>query len=454
MNRIARRSAAMFLLVALLLGGISFFVADYLMHGKEWVMKPGSPHVYAGPNIGCGIVTDREGLLLLDTNNQRIYSPDASLRAATLHWVGDRYGYISAPAVATYAEEMAGYDIISGLYSYSGAGQTRLTLSAQVQKAALEAMGDKKGTVAVYNYKTGQLLCAVSTPTYDPDNPPTITEENQSEYEGVYMNRFTMSAYVPGSIFKVVTAAAALEEIPDILEQTFTCTGSRPYSPEPVTCSKAHGELDLYSALAQSCNCSFASIVDQLGPEKLQYYVEKYGVTGSVSFDGITTASGNFDLTNAGKNQIAWSGIGQHTDQVNPCAYLAFMGAIANGGTGVLPYVVEQVVCGDAVTYQASATQTQRILPEQIALELQQMMRNNVVEKYGVESFPDLTVCGKSGTAQADNRLSTGLFAGFVTDEAYPLAFIAIVEEGGSGRQVCVPILSEVLSVCKQIMDE
>lgn len=454
MNRIARRSAAIFLLVILLLGGVGFFVTDYFVNGDKWVMKEGSPHVYVGPNIGCGIVTDRQGLLLLDTNDERIYSPDAVLRAATMHWVGDRYGYISAPAVATYAEEMAGYDAVSGLYSYSGAGQTTLTLSADLQKIALEAMGDKKGTVAVYNYKTGEILCAVSTPTYDPDDPPVLTEENQGAYEGVYMNRFTMSAYVPGSIFKVVTAAAALEEIPDIREQTFTCTGSRPYHPQPVTCSKAHGELDFDSALAQSCNCTFAAIVDQLGPEKLQYYVEKYGVTGSVTFDGITTASGNFDLTDAGKNQIAWSGIGQHKDQVNPCTYLAFMGAVANGGAAIIPHVVSKVTCGKTVTYRATAVQADPIMPEAVALELQRMMRNNVVEKYGTDSFPDgMTVCGKSGTAQSDYRESTGLFAGFVTDEAYPLSFIAIVEEGGAGRQVCVPILSEILAACKELMD-
>ena len=454
MHRIARRSAAMILLVLLLVGGVSFFMVDYFLHGENWVMKEGSPHVYDGPNIGCGIVTDREGLLLLDTNEDRLYSKDALIRTSTLHWVGDRYGNISAPAVASYAKEMAGYDPITGLYSYSGAGKTMLTLSAKVQNVALEAMGDKKGVVAVYNYKTGEILCAVSTPTFDPENPPAITEENKQLYEGVYMNRFTMSAYVPGSIFKVITTAAALEEIPDIREQTFTCTGSRPYHPQPVTCSKAHGELDFDSALAQSCNCTFAAIVDQLGPEKLQHYVEKYGVTESVSFDGIKTAAGNFDLTDAGKNQIAWSGIGQHKDQVNPCAYLAFMGAVANGGAGVLPHVVSRVTCGDAVTYQAAPVAAERIMPEEIATELQRMMRNNVEEKYGVENFPELKVCAKSGTAQADNRDSTGLFAGFVADEEYPLAFIAIVEEGGYGREACVPIVSQVLSACKEVMDQ
>lgn len=452
MNRIARRSAAMALMVVLLLGGVVFFVTEYFLKADQWVMTPGSPHVYNGTNIGCGVVTDRDGVMLLDTNDGREYSQLTALRESTLHWLGDRYGYISAPAVATYAEEMAGFDPITGLYSYSGAGVTTLTLSSRVQLAALEAMGDHKGTVAVYNYQTGQILCAVSTPTYDPDDPPQITEDNAAEYEGVYMNRFTMSSYVPGSIFKLVTAAAALEEIGDIREQTFRCTGSYDYPTDPVTCEYAHGELDFDSALAQSCNCAFASIVDQLGPEKLERYVRKYQVTEPISFDGITTVSGNFTVEDAGPDQIAWAGIGQHKDQVSPCAYLTFMGAIANGGKAVQPHIVSKVTCGNDVTYSASAKMGDRILPEETAEELGQMMRNAVVEKYGVENFPDLTVCAKSGTAQSDNKGSNAMFAGFVADESLPLAFIVVVEEGGYGRQACVPIISKILSVCQEVM--
>jgi len=154
---------------------------------------------------------------------QRTYSQLAELRKSTVHWVGDRQGNISAPAFSHYSNEILGYDIFNGVYAYGGTGgQVTLTLSSGVQMAALEAMGSYKGTLAVYNYKTGEILCAVSTPTFDPDNPPTITEENASEYEGVYMNRFVQSTYTPGSIFKIVTAAAALETIPDIQQKTYT----------------------------------------------------------------------------------------------------------------------------------------------------------------------------------------------------------------------------------------
>lgn len=453
MNKIARRSVAILILIGVLLGGLGFFFAEYFAKSHQWVMHEGSPHVYSGENIGTGVITDRDGVLLLNLNGQRTYALTQELRKSALHWLGDRYGYISAPALATYAKELAGFNSLTGLYSYSGAGQAQLTLSAQLQTAALEAMGDHKGTIAVYNYKTGEILCAVSTPTYDPDQVPDIQGDTTGKYEGVYMNRFVQSVYIPGSIFKVVTTAAALEEIPGIQQQTFTCTAIHPYGNDAVTCEYAHGTMDFDSAMAKSCNCAYAQIVDQIGAEKLREYVEKYQVTKPVSFDGLTTAAGNFDQA-ASAVEAAWSGIGQYTDQINPCRYMTFMGAIANGGVAVEPHIVSQVTCDGSVTYSAQAVKSDRIMSEQIAETLQEMMRNNVLEKYGVEKFPDMTICAKSGTGQVGGEQKpNAMFAGFVMDEEYPLAFIVAVENAGYAQPTCIPIVSDVLSACKEMLD-
>ena len=452
MNRIAMRSIAIWVLVGLMFAGLIFFIVEYFLYGDEWVMTQGSPHVYSGTNIDTGVITDREGVVLLDTSGNRTYGATKELRSSMVHWLGDRYGYISAPAVAAYAKEMAGYSALTGLYSYSGTGKGALTISAELQTAALKAMGDYKGTIAIYNYQTGEILCAVTTPTYDPDHVPDIRDGDPA-FEGVYMNRFTQSVYIPGSIFKIVTTAAALEEIEDIQEQVFTCTGRYAYGNEAVTCEKIHGELDFDSALAQSCNCAFAQIIDQLGAENLERYVEKYNITKPVSFDGITTVSGNFDVNHAADLEVAWSGIGQHLDQINPCRFLTFMGTIANDGVEILPHLVKQISCGDAVTYKASAQTGKRILPKETAQELQRMMRNNVTEKYGIENFPDLNICAKSGTAQVGgDQKSNAMFAGFITDEKYPLAFLVAIEDGGYGRQICIPVLTEILKTCMEIM--
>ena len=453
MNRIARRSFVVMLLVLLVAAGMGFFVSEFVAEAGEWILFPGSPHVYNSGKIGGGYVVDCKGTPLANMSGSKAFSSDETLRKAMLHWLGDREGNVSTPALTHYALEMTGYDLLDGVYSYGDTGYIlELTLSAAVQKAALEAMGDYHGTIAVYNYRTGQLLCAVSTPAFDPDNVPEITDEEA--FDGVYVNRFAQSTYVPGSIFKIITAAAALESVPDIQEKTFMCYGSYEYGVDAVTCEGMHYEQDIREAIANSCNCAFAQIVELIGEETLSSYVRQFQITESVAFDGITTEEGHFDLTGAGAVEVAWSGIGQYTDAVNPARFLTFMGTLASGGKGVEPYVVERITVGDETTYTASSRQTERILSSDTAEILTEYLRNNVESVYGDWNFPGLTVCAKSGTGEVGNdRRPNATFAGFVTDEAYPLAFFVAVEDAGYGSTVCVPILAPVLEACKTLLD-
>ena len=185
----------------------------------------------------------------------------------------------------------------------------------------------------MYNYKTGEILCMVSTPTFDPANPPVI-EEGDGQYDGVYLNRFLSGTFVPGSVFKTVTLAAAIENIPDLFERTWTCTGSTQVGEGAVTCPYAHGDMDIYGALASSCNGVFAQLAVELGPEVMAAYAEKAGLTSSYQVSGISTAKGRFDLTSATVNDQGWAGVGQYSDAVNPCALMVYMGAIASGGRG------------------------------------------------------------------------------------------------------------------------
>lgn len=457
MNRVSNRTWLLGILLVLLLGGMVFFLGDYSMNAAKWVSSPGSPHLYNGRNINCGRIYDRSGTLLLDMEGERTYAADPTTRQSTLHWLGDRKGYIRAGAISSYAKAMTDYDIINGVYGSSGiGGEQTLTLSARVQNAAYRAMAGRSGVVAVYNYKTGEILCAVSTPTYDPDNAPDIASDTSGRYEGIYLNRFLQSAYPPGSIFKIVSTAAALETVPDILDRTFTCTGRYEYGTEPqdaVTCGAVHGTQNLKGALANSCNCAFAQIAELIGRKNMTEAVKRYQVVEPLSFDGVTAVAGNYDNSETGATSFAWSCIGQHTDLINPCRYLAFLGAIASGGEAAEPHLVSWVQNGDAVTYQAQPRSTGRLMSEQTAQILQDYMRNNVVRIYGSGNFPGLTVCGKSGTCEVGGgQRSNALFAGFVTDEQYPLAFIAVVENGGFGSSTCVPILSQVLAECRKVL--
>ncbi len=455
MNRIMGRTKILLILVLALAFGTCWFFGEYFVRSGTWIMFPGSPHIYNAGNLGCGMVTDREGILLMDLTGGRVYSQNLQLRKSVIHWLGDRQGNISAPALAHYANEVTGFDPINGVYAYGGTGgQASLTLSAKVQIAALEAMGDYKGTIAIYNYKTGELLCAVTTPNYDPDNVPNISGDTTGAYTGAFVNRFTQSSYTPGSIFKIVTAAAALEHIPDIQNQTFTCTGIVEYGIDKVTCEQSHGTLTFREAFGRSCNCSFAKISEQLGGTVLERYASQFKVLDSVAFDGVTTASGNMDAEGSADVLVAWSAIGQHKDLVNPCRFMTFLGAIAADGVGVDPHLVSQIRVGNKTTYLADSVSAGRIMSSQTARVLQEMLRNNVQTYYGDDSFPGLTVCAKSGTAEVGgDRKPNAMFTGFVADEAYPLAFMVAVEDGGYGRQVCVPILAPVLEACKTLLD-
>ena len=456
MNRIAGRSWIVMVLVLALLGGMIFFVIEFSGKAREWVFFSGSPHVYSGSVPEDGRVLDRSGKLILDMSGEWSYSPDVQTRRGMLHWVGDRLGNISAPILSQYTESMTGYDFVNGVYTYGEQpGTITLTLSTEIQKAALEAMGDNKGTVAVYNYKTGEILCAVTTPTFDPDAVPDIVGDTSGQYDGVYVNRFIQSVYTPGSIFKLVTAAAALEIIPDIEEQTFFCPGEIEVGGGTVSCEIAHGELDFAKTLVYSCNCSFAQIAQQIGGERLQRYGDLFGITSDISFDGIETAPGNLEAGDAPLYELCWSGIGQHTDLINPCQFLSYVGAIANGGNGAFPHLVEKVMVNGQTTYEAETAMTGHLMSADTAAILKAMMRSCVEVKYGVEYFPDVTVCAKSGTAEMDGDVaSNALFTGFVDDPKYPLAFIVVVQEGGYGSDACVPIVNLVLTAAMKTLDK
>ena len=403
MNRIAKRSWFTVVLSGMLIVGLLGILVRYTLHAEQWAAFSRSPYIYhTGGTPGGGQVLDRDGEMLLNLEDGRTYADSETVRRSMLHLLGDSNGYINSAILNEYGDELMGYDRFNGTYHVGeSTGRIRLTLSADVQAAALNALGGRKGTVGVYNYKTGEVLCMVSSPTFDPENQPdSETIENSSDYDGVYVNRFLYATYSPGSTFKLVTAAAALENIPDVQNRTFTCYGTYDLAGEVVVCNGVHGELDLEGAIAHSCNVVFAQLSEELGAGTLTEYAKKIGITDSVEFDGITTKKGHFDLSAAGAYETAWGAIGQYTDQINPCQYMTYMGAIANGGSAAEPFLVKEVTYGDSVKYKASTSSTGRLLDSTTAGRLADMMHNAVVNVYGEWNFDGLYAGGKSVTAE------------------------------------------------------
>ena len=138
----------------------------------------------------------------------------------------------------------------------------------------------------------------------------------RDSYKGAYLNRFLSSTFPPGSVYKTVTLTAALEEIPDLMERTWTCAGSVQIGDETIVCSGTHGEQDIAAAFANSCNVAFAQIAQELGTATLEKYTERAGLTASYSINGLPTAKGSFDFDGITDGQLGWAGVGQYHDQV------------------------------------------------------------------------------------------------------------------------------------------
>jgi peptidoglycan glycosyltransferase len=449
MKKLDKRAYMCLALSACLFLGVCFYIGKVLVFGSTWVSYPANQHIFTDSKISTGSVYDVNGELLMKNTESGIpdYNEDITIRKALLHATGDNDGNIITGANKAFAGRLVGYNILSGTYSAKKAGrQLYLSLDAKVCTAAYKALNGRSGTVGVYNYETGEIICMVSSPTYDPANPPTLAADDTS---GVYLNRFTSVSVVPGSIFKLVTAAAAIEEIPDLSSWTYTCTGELPLGTaktDRVTCPSAHGEVNFEEALAVSCNCGFANLSLILGNESIQKYTEKAGLTHSYSINGIQTAKGSFEYPD---NQVtlAWTGIGQNKDLVNPCSMMVYMGAIANGGTTAVPRLINTVKFSNGLPAGWFFSRKTNVLIEaETATKLESMMHNNVLETYGENNFPGLDLCAKSGTAEVGgNKASNAWFTGFVRNEGYPYAFIVLVENGGSGSGVAGKVANTVL---------
>ncbi len=449
MKKVSGRAIFPLILAIVLLAGTVLLCVRYFAKADEWVTFSGSPHVYTGVNLDGGVVTDRDGTLLLDSTDGQTYSADAVTRAATMHLLGDRYGYIQAPLLGSFADDMIGFDKINGLYGAEGTeANAALTLSAAAQTAAYQALGNYHGTVGVYNYKTGEILCAVTSPSYDPDNMPDVDADTSGAYDGVYVNRFFQAAYTPGSIFKIVTLAAAIETVPDWESLTFTCEGKTIIGGQEIICEGVHGTITLKQALAHSCNVAFGELAGKVGTKALMEYAEKLGLIESFACDGIPVKAGTVGLEDADAGDLAWAGIGQYTDQVNALTFMRAMGRIAGGGTGAEPYLMAKITRGEKTVYEAKTETSSRALKAETAAKLTEYLRNNVATMYGDWQFGGLNVCAKSGTAEHEGETADAMFAGFCVDENCPLAFVVFVENGGSGSAVAAPIAAKVLQVC------
>ena len=437
MKRLHRRTMITLLLTLGFTAGVVFFCVRLFQQGENWVGYFGSTYYTSG------VIFDQNGTQLYDGQSGS-YAQDKDTRISTLHLVGDKN--FGSSLRTKLASRLTGYNPITG--TTLGCHDVTLTVDAALNKTAYAALGGHKGVVAMYNYRTGDVLCLVSSPAYDPLNPPADVNEN-SAYDGVYVNRFFSGTYPPGSTFKLITTAAALEKMEDVEDFSYTCTGTFRIGDDDITCPYAHGRnLSLEDCLACSCNGAYAVLALELDGKTLGSYMETAGLLNSLEVCGIHSAPGSFEAEDENTAYLGWSGVGQDRDLVNPCSMLAFVGSIANRGVAVTPQLVEKETLTGSVVPAAfpDSMETYRTFNEQTCSRLKEMMRNNVVSQYGQEQFGDLPVCAKSGTAEVGGADPHAWFVGFVDDDDFPMAFVVLVENGGWGSTVAGSVAAQVLS--------
>ena len=421
MKKVKNRSWASLLIALLLVVGLAVYLVKLADNGGAWA-------TYFNGGTPGGTILDRNGVTLYSSTEDGVsWAADYTTRLACYHLIDDSTGNVRTGALRQFRDRLTGYSFISGTSS----GKTlQLTVDSSLNAAAYNALAGRDGAVMLIDYTTGEILCMVSTPADDPSNP------SAAPADGTYLNKCLSASFVPGSVYKLVTLAAAIENIPDLFERSFWCEGSSVVGGAVLNCTGSHGSQTIEQALANSCNCAFGEIALELGADTLAEYAEKLGITQELTLDGMTVTPGSFDKAEAGSIGLAWSGIGQYNDLVVPYALVRYVCAIANGGS-----ILEPTLLG-----HGSLDGETELLSADTAARIAEMMNNNVQTAYGGQwTFPGLNVSAKTGTAEVGDGTSHAWMTGFLNDPAHPYAFVVLVENAGGGLTNAGPVANQVL---------
>lgn len=443
MKTVGFRSVVLYILLAVFLGGLGYLVVNLFFHGRQWAMQPYNGHLSAQ----MGDIKDRNGnVLATSQDGERFYSDDETVRRALLHTIGDTAGYIGTGVQSVMGDKLTGYNLITGLNRTpftSLSSKLELTVDQAACAAAYNAMAGRSGAAILYDYESGDILCKVSAPTFDPAFVPEDIETNDA-YKGAYVDNTLSSSFTPGSIFKVVTAAAAMDLWPDSWStRTYECWGSEEIGGSNITClhGESHGNQDMFAALGNSCNIYFAKLAGDMGGEALQRKAEEMGFNVNLDFHGVTVAKSSLDLSAANANELGWAAVGQYTVLTNPYHMMVLMGAVAKGGTYTQPRLTER---GD---FFSGVGTPGRLMGPETAQQLKSLLRSDVENYYGDWMFPQgMNVCAKTGTGEVgEGKAPNCWMVGFCDSAQYPYAFAVVVEEGEGGIETAGSLVSAML---------
>lgn len=449
-------------LMVCLLAGMTVYLMDYVMSNQEALFN--------------NSYNSRQKVLAQENTRGTIYAGSGEVLAKTEtdeNGNGIRtypYGKMFAHVVGytgkgkTGIEEMENYRLINSDISEKEKLDNELsgrknpgndvftTLDVPLQEAADAALGLYRGAVVVTEVKTGRVLAMVSKPDYDPNS---IAEEwtrlNEDTDKAALLNRATQGLYPPGSTFKIVTALAYIRQFPDTWEDySFNCTGAYSHGQSRISCyhGSVHGQVDMTTSFAKSCNASFANIGMSLDRQKFGETIDgllfnqelpiplAYKRT-SVALDGNST-----------DDEVIQTSIGQGKTQITPMQLNMITAAIANGGELMNPVFVDKVQNANGKVLEKNSPSVYRRLMSKTEAEAMSTLMEDVVQEGTGRKLKDrsYTAAGKTGSAEfsTNKEESHAWFTGFAPVEDPEIAVTVIVERAGSGSDYAVPLARRV----------
>ncbi|MDR2665869.1 MAG: penicillin-binding protein 2 [Endomicrobium sp.] len=332
------------------------------------------------------------------------------------------------------------------------------TINLKLQKVAYDALRDSstgRGAVVVLDAKTGAVKTLVSCPGFDANKIGTKDFNKYLKDKKLSLfNRALQALYPPGSVFKIITFAAAVELMNINYEETVLCNGSFKLGNRNYSCwrKQGHGKVNLFSAMVQSCNIYFYKLGLKLGVKNLRKYAKKFHLGEKMGIDLPNEKKGFVPSPEWKKSKLKmrWlhgdtviSSIGQGALWVTPLQMACMISAVANKGICRRPYVVDRIVSpnGDKI-YSHKLDFEERISLSDRVWDLLHKALLEVVESgTGSRSkIPGIKIAGKTGTAQNPQGDDHAWFVSYAPAESPEIAIAVIVENGGGGGYNAVPI--------------
>lgn len=353
-------------------------------------------------------------------------------------------------------------------------------LEKHLADALVEQKVANRATAIVMDVKTGEILAMTTMPESNPNAPFTIVDEKinaalaslsgdayttalTKAQQTQWKNKATSEVYEPGSVFKIITAAAALEEDVVDLDDTFYCNGAYKVADRTIHCWKAggHGAETFLDGIKNSCNPVFMQVAQRLGSEKFYQYFEAFGLTEETGIDLPGEESGIYHtLDDLGPVELAVSSFGQ-TFKVTPLQLITAVSAVANGGYLMEPHLVKSIISADGVVEKTIEPVIKRqVISEATSKLLCEMLEQVVATGTGKNAYVrGFRVAGKTGTSEkidqkdAEGNPSTAVvasFCGFAPADDPQVAVIVILDEpnGSStfGGVIAAPIVGAIMA--------